>query len=90
MQKRLLFSALLIYLSGCSQPTVQFAQEPAGQWVDKQIRQSASSVSQAQSRLHQTSAVPSFTPLSAPAKPAAKAQAPAVKASVRPVPVAGG
>ncbi|KKY50447.1 putative lipoprotein [Pseudomonas amygdali pv. eriobotryae] len=90
MQKRLLFSVLLISLSGCSQPTAQFGQEPAGEWVDEQIRQSASSVSQAQSRLHQTSAVPSFAPVSAQVKPTAKAQAPAVKAPVRPVPVAGG
>ncbi|RMV69693.1 hypothetical protein ALP05_200157 [Pseudomonas caricapapayae] len=90
MQKRLLFSVLLIYLSGCSHPAAPFTQKPAGQWVDEQIQLSASSVSLAQRRLHQTSAVPSFTPLSAPAKPTTKAPARAVKPAVRPVPVTGG
>ncbi|RMN64119.1 hypothetical protein ALQ56_200277 [Pseudomonas syringae pv. papulans] len=89
MQARIVLTVVVASLAGCV-TAPNLTQVTAGQWVDEQIRQSASSVSQTQSRLHQTSAVPSFAPVSAQVKPTAKAQAPAVKAPVRPVPVAGG
>ncbi|RMV79015.1 hypothetical protein ALP05_200030 [Pseudomonas caricapapayae] len=89
MQAHIVLTVIVASLAGCV-TAPNLAQEPAGQWVDEQIQLSASSVSLAQRRLHQTSAVPSFTPLSAPAKPTTKAPARAVKPAVRPVTITGG
>lgn len=84
MHNRLLFTALLISLSGCITNTPKPIQIPANQWVDARIGQNALSISQAQTRLHQTSAVRPFTPVSAPVLP------PAAITPVRPVPTPGG
>ena len=45
MQKRLLLTVLLISLSGCNTTASKVAQVPAGQWVDEQIVQNATSLS---------------------------------------------
>jgi hypothetical protein len=84
MHEKLFLTALLIALSGCSAHVPQPIQIPADQWVDARIGQNALSVSQAQARLHQTSAVPPFNPVSAPVQPSAAIT------PVRPVPTPGG
>lgn len=66
MSHRLLLPLLLMSLSGCSAHAPQPIQIPADQWVNARIGQNASLVSQAQTRLHQTSAVRPFTPVSTP------------------------
>lgn len=71
MHDKLLLTVLLISLSGCSTHAPQPIQVPADQWVDARIGQNALSISQAQSRLHQTSAVRPFNPVSAPVLPPA-------------------
>lgn len=76
MRVKLLSAVLLLGLGGCSHAPPVALQEPAGSWVDTHIEQSATSISLAQTRLHQTSAVRSFTPVSTPVPPAA-AQPPA-------------
>lgn len=90
MQKRLLLTVLLISLSGCNTTASKVAQVPAGQWVDEQIVQNATSLSQAQARLHQTSSVRNTAPLTAPAPLPAKVQVPAVNPPIRPAPSSGG
>lgn len=57
MQNRLLLFGLFISLSGCGSTAPKVTQVPAEQWVDELIVQSATTVSQAQTRLHQTNAV---------------------------------
>jgi hypothetical protein len=84
MHNKLLLTVLLVALSGCNAHAPKPIQIPADQWVDARIGQNALSVSQAQTRLHQTSAVRPFTPVSAPVLP------PAVITPVRPVPTPGG
>lgn len=90
MQKRLLLSVLVVSMAGCSTTAPKVAQVPAGQWVDEQIVQNATSLSQAQARLHQTSSVHNTAPLTAPAPLPAKVRVPAVKPPIRPAPIAGG
>lgn len=84
MSHRLLLPLLLMSLSGCSAHAPQPIQIPADQWVNARIGENALLVSQAQSRLHQTSAVRPFNPVSAPALP------PAAINPVRPVTTPGG
>jgi uncharacterized protein YcfL len=72
MRKRLFLTALLLGLCGCSNSPPKATQEPAGSLVMKLIEQSAASISLAQTRLHETSASPINTPVSAPALPAEK------------------
>lgn len=57
MHTRLLLAVLAAGLCGCSS-NPQTPQSPAGPWVEAQIVQSAQSLGQAQTRLHQTSAAP--------------------------------
>lgn len=54
MKKSLFLIALMTLLGGCS-TAPKPDQVPASQWVNEQIVQSATSLSQAQQRLHQTS-----------------------------------
>jgi uncharacterized protein YcfL len=62
MHTRLLLTVLAMGLCGCSS-NPKTPQSPAGPWVEAQIVQSAQSLAQAQTRLHQTSALKSANPL---------------------------
>ncbi len=84
MRTTLLSTFVLLGLCGCSHSVPMAPQEPAGPWVDARIEQSAVSISLAQTRLHQTSAVLPFTPVSTPVPPAA------AKPSAGRLPNAGG
>lgn len=90
MHKMLLSSVLILGLVGCSHQVPKVTQVPAGQLVDKEIVDSVALISLAQTRLHQTSAARSFTPVSVPVISPAKPTPSADQTSVRPVPISGG
>jgi hypothetical protein len=74
MRNTLLLVTATAVLGGCVAPSPPAPQASAEQWIDEQIAVSATSLSQAQRRLHETSA----QPLAAPAtKPMANAPLPA-------------
>ena len=89
MRSRLVLTVVVAALAGCG-TAPKLAQVPAGQWVDEQIVQNATSLSQAQARLHQTSAVRNTAPLTSPAPLPANVQVPVVKPPIRPAPTSGG
>lgn len=72
MRNPLLLAAAVAIVSGCKTAPPP-AQVPAEQWIDEQIAFSASTLSQAQLRLHQTSSPPAAAPTAAVAPIPAKA-----------------
>jgi len=72
----LLTTALVASLSGCTS-TQKTVQEPADSVVDDQIAQSATAISLAQLRLHETSAIPPVVPVAAKAVTALPVPSPA-------------
>lgn len=90
MRERVLFAALLIALGGCSNSVSNVTQEPAGPWVVRQIEQSAASISLTQTHLHETSASPVHTSVSASALPTAEKQVSPTKPPIRHTPNTGG
>lgn len=72
MRNPLLLTAAIALISGCKTAPPP-AQVPADLWIDEQIAFSASTLSQAQLRLHQTSTPPAAAPATAVAPLPAKA-----------------